>query len=156
MTPRGGLLVGGQGNRALELAATEDAVRPDTILAVFIPGKVQNPLNGSHGHWSKRARWAKTRREKAQMCILVAIRNSIKRFADPAMPKLVTFTATVWNEFDSDGLAAALKPTRDALVDMRVLHNDRPSSGHAFIYEQVVARGKKSEPGVAIRVEKLL
>lgn len=119
------------------------------LLDVWIPGKLVNPLNGSHGHWSTRARWAKTRREQAQTVYLAYICVTGRR-AVPSAPKIVTFTARVWNEFDDDGLRAALKPHRDALKDMRLIQDDRPSAGHEFRYHQQIDRTRR---GVAVRVE---
>lgn len=123
------------------------------ILRCFIPEPLQNPLNGSlsHAHWSKKSRWARTRRESAQMYLLQALGRAR---LDPVTPKAVTFHAFVFNLFDSDGLQAALKPTRDALKH-RVIDDDRPSAGHTFTYEQEISRGKGAERGVEIIVEPL-
>jgi hypothetical protein len=120
--------------------------------SVWVPGALENPLNGSHGHWAKHATWARRRKQAAEMCILHALGSRSTPW--PArVPKRITFTAAVYNEFDTDGLAAALKPTRDALKSMQLIDDDRPSSGHVFTYAQVVKRGKDAPRGVQITVE---
>jgi hypothetical protein len=123
-------------------------------VTLFIPGKLENPLNGPHGHWSKRARWAKIRKEKAELCILFALKSR-KVPWPPELPKQVTFTATVWNVFDDDGLTAAIKPYRDACKSMGLINDDRPSAGHKFVYEQRTER-KLGTLGVTLRVEPLV
>jgi hypothetical protein len=50
---------------------------------------------------------------------------------------------------DGDGLQAALKPIRDALIDCAVLHSDAPDSGHEFVYTQRIDRARR---GCEIRV----
>jgi hypothetical protein len=88
------------------------------------------------------------------MCALMALRSRQPPW--PAeTPKRVTFTASVWNEFDDDGLAAAIKPYRDACRSMRLIHDDRPSAGHQFVYTQCVARGPRAARGVTVHVELL-
>jgi hypothetical protein len=54
--------------------------------------------------------------------------------------------------FDTDGLAASLKNYRDALKDMRIIDDDRPSSGHVFVYTQEISRGKDAKRGVMVSV----
>ena len=47
-------------------------------LTIVIPGKLENPLSGRsglRGHWSKHAKWAKTRKEKAEMCVLYVLKS---------------------------------------------------------------------------------
>lgn len=88
------------------------------------------------------------------MCILHALRSRQPPWP-AATPKRVTFTASVWNAFDDDGLAAALKPYRDACRSMRLINDDRPSAGHVFVYEQRVERGKLAKRGVTVQVEPL-
>jgi hypothetical protein len=120
----------------------------------WIPGPIENPLNGSlsHAHWTKRSRWAKTRREKAQMHMLVAFGRGPR---SPHTPKHITFRAFTYNAFDGDGLQAAIKPYRDALKDMRIIDDDRDSAGHRFVYEQEISRGKDAKRGVEISVTAL-
>ena len=111
---------------------------------------LQNPLNGSHGHWSKHARWARTRREAACLAILAAIGPRPKVLA--RTPKVVTFTAFVGAEWDDDNLRAAIKPYRDALKDAGLINDDRPSAGHEFRYEQRIERGKGKPRGLRVTV----
>ena len=121
-------------------------------MTIVIPGKLENPLNGSHGHWSKHARWARTRKAKAEMCILAALKSRQPPWP-PEAPKRITFLATVWNQFDSDGLSAACKPIRDSLQSMGLINSDAPGAGHTFLYEQRIERGKRAAPGVTVQVE---
>lgn len=125
------------------------------LLAVFVPGPVRNPLNGTHGHWSKRAKWAKGWREKTTMVILegygLGYTGIVHEGTSVAAwrPKTVTFTANTHNRMDDDNLRAALKPVRDGLKDMRVIDDDKPESGHEFVYHQRIDRARR---GVEIRV----
>ena len=117
------------------------------ILDLFLPGARSNPLNGSHRHWSVRARWAKTWRTKAHL--LVGAARGARGF-DPATPKIIRFVANLWNLMDEDGLRASLKPTLDGLRDAGVIHSDGPNSGHLFVYGQRIDRAQR---GVRILVE---
>jgi len=128
------------------------------LLAVFVPGPVKNPLNGSHGHWTKRARWAKGWRDKTSQAVLEGVplyRCSTNGLVlgdvrvIPETPKRVVFLARTHNRMDDDNLRAALKPCRDGLRDMRVIHDDDPRSGHEFVYTQTIDRAHR---GVEIRV----
>lgn len=78
-----------------------------------------------------------------------------RRKISPTLPKRVTFRVYVHNLYDDDNLRTALKPTRDALKDMSIIDDDRPSSGHEFIYLQEMSRGKDARRGVEITVEAL-
>ena len=132
----------------------------DGVLSVWVPGRPSNPLNGSHAHWSKRARWAKGWRDRAGTRIWAAICGHEPRagwsggwtfFA--ADPKLVTFTVYGPSRFDDDNLTAVVKPVRDALKDMAVIDDDRPSSGHLFVYEQAKpSRKPDSVYGIAVTI----
>ena len=105
------------------------------------------------GHWYKHARWAKTRKEKAEFCILHAL-QSRKAPWPPELPKRVTFVATVGASWDDDNLASAIKPYRDACKSMGLINDDRPSAGHKFVYEQRTER-KLGTLGVTVHVEPL-
>jgi hypothetical protein len=118
----------------------------------FVPGVLTNPMNGSHGHWDKHRRWAKGWREKASLYMLHAWGR--RHGVDPKVPKRVTFTAYVGAEWDDDNLRAGLKPTRDALKDMLIVHDDKPSAGHVFEYAQKIERSL-AKRGVQIEVEVL-
>lgn len=125
---------------------------------IFIPGKLVNPLNGSHGHWSRSAKYREGwRRSVIDHAVLEHWRET---FPLPASDKRITFRAHVWNLFDEgDGLPATCKPIRDALGPGKpgkrgagIIHSDAPDSGHRFVYEQVVDR---KHPGVEITIEEL-
>ena len=68
-------------------------------------------------------------------------------------PKRITFRACVAREHDDDNIRAAIKPSRDALVECGVIHDDKPSAGHTFIYEQEVNGKADGLRGVWITIE---
>jgi hypothetical protein len=115
---------------------------------VFVPGRLTNPLNGPHGHWTKHRRWARTWRDATCMRILEAYNR--QPIYDATVPKQVTFTLYVARLFDCDAAPATVKSCRDALIDMRVIHGDSPTHGHSFVYRQVVSPPTKR--GVEIHV----
>ena len=120
------------------------------LLAVFVPGKVVNPLNASAWMWQKRSRLAKQWKERVALALLEDYR-ALFRFGNEGSrrPKRVTFLARTWNTLDTDGLAASIKPLRDALIECGVIHSDAPGSGHEFVYAQTIDRARR---GVEIRV----
>lgn len=121
-------------------------------MTVFIPGKLANPQASEWkgSHWAKRARLAKSIREKTGAYILATMGRRLD--AAPWAPKRVEFNAYVANPFDSDNLATACKPYRDALRDMKLIDDDRDSCGHQFVYRQTVARGLDARRGLEITV----
>lgn len=121
------------------------------LLRIFVPGPVRNPLNGQHGHWSKHRTWAKRWREATEYHLFVANWNGGNPKVSLTAPKRITFTVVSPREWDDDNLAAAVKPVRDALVSMRVVHGDAPRHGHTFVYRQ--RRGRGEERGIEVVVE---
>lgn len=119
---------------------------PNSIrrLQLFVPGRLTNPLNGSHRHWSQLAKWAGGWRTKTQLEWLAAGQPMWEG------PARITFTAVVRRRFDDDNLAACIKPVRDAAVRAICGTDDGPNCGHWFVYKQSVASG--TEPGVLITV----
>lgn len=115
-------------------------------MTVFVPGKLRNPLNGSWGGWRKHARLAKDWKERTAQRIFVERGHWT---LDLRAPKVVTFTAHVGAGWDDDNLPAAIKPIRDALVGT-VIDSDAPTSGHTFVYRQVIDRARR---GVEIIAE---
>lgn len=115
---------------------------------IFVPGPLRNPMNGSHGHWRKHARWARQWRERTHQRLFVQLAG--RRGLPPATePKVVHLHAVTFNAWDDDNLRAGLKPMRDALKDAHVIHDDGPEKGpggevlpcrHHFIYTQEVDR----------------
>ena len=74
--------------------------------------------------------------------------------SSPERPKRITFTVFCRNAFDSDeNLRLVCSPLKDALIDMRLIQDDRDSAGHTFIYLQVPSRVKGAALGIAVRVE---
>jgi hypothetical protein len=119
--------------------------------SIFVPGPLQNPMNGPHGHWSKHARWARNWRERTAQRLFVA--QHYDRLPRPSSAsKHVTFTLQTWNRVDDDALGPMAKPCRDALIDAGIIHSDAPNSGHRFSYAQTIDRTHR---GVRITVEAL-
>ena len=134
---------------------------PGELLAIWLPGKLESRLNGPQGRTLKGARWRaakiKTTRERVCTAILDGLPQGVTWQAparavnvEPWQPKLVRFIAYVGHEWDEDNLKAALKSYRDALTTMRVIDDDKPSSGHTFTYEQVIDRARGGKRGVEI------
>lgn len=138
-------------------ASVQPVKGPNELLAVFVPGRLVNPLNASAWGWQKRSRTAKAWKERTAAAIFEAEEGNrsvvyslpFAKRMEAAGPKRVAFTARVFNRFDSDGLQASLKPVRDALVDCGVISGDADRDGHRFTYEQVIDRQNR---GVTIRV----
>jgi hypothetical protein len=127
------------------------AVNAEGRLIAWVPGRLRNPLNAGKGeHWSATARERKAWRERTFLCVKSAMNESKWRYG-AGWPKLVVFTAYVWNLYDDDGLSAALKSVRDGLVDAGILNRDDPKSGHKFEYRQQIERSRHR--GVEIVVE---
>lgn len=114
---------------------------------IFIPGRLVNPLNGAWGHWSTQAAY-RTGWHRATAAVLSHAAGWTRHEA--AVPKRVTLRCRMWNRMDSDGLQAACKPIRDALVTAGVVSGDAERDGHQWAYEQVVDRACR---GVRITVE---
>lgn len=131
----------------------------DGALTIFVPGRPRNPLNGSHEHWSKRARWAKGWRERAQMALMREVGqwgvNRVRKWPwNTTTPKRITFTIYGPSRFDDDNVRAVCKPVRDALKDMCVIDDDRESAGHTFLYAQAKpTRSAGAIHGIALRIE---
>jgi hypothetical protein len=105
--------------------------RPATItITLWIAGRVSNPLNGSHRHWSARAQWAQGWRYTTRLAWLEAGRPTLEG------PCAFTFTAYVARRFDDDGIRSAVKPIRDEAVACICGGGDGPASGHQFFYTQ--------------------
>lgn len=127
-------------------------------LDVFIAGRPTHPLNGTHAHWSKRARWAKTWRENAAAELYKWVLPAPPHLRGwpwtPSAPKRITFTVYGPLRFDDDYLRAVCKPVRDSLQDMAVIDDDRDSSSHVFLYQQAKPTRKAgSVYGISLRVE---
>ena len=119
----------------------------DGVLTLVVPGVLKNPLNQRWYHYT-RLRWTRTWHEKTSGAILEADSRQGWRIVS-ALQCCVHFHAYVQRLFDSDGLQAALKPCRDALVVYRVLADDSVASGNLFDYEQVKSAGWR---GVVVTV----
>lgn len=92
---------------------------PDLTLAVVLVLKTKNPLNGSHGHWSK---LAKVRKEQ-RLTVGLVVRSHIWAF--PLAPMGITLTRLAPSPgLDFDGLTASLKSIRDGVTDALGLKDD--------------------------------
>ena len=120
-------------------------------LAFFVAGRITNPLNGSHRHWSVRAKWAKSWRGNTCWIAKSKMREGGIYLMD-AQPKRIKFLGNVVRLFDDDNFRAAMKPLRDGLQDAGVIHHDGPRCGHVFEYKQ---RVKRNDLGVTVVVEDL-
>jgi len=119
-------------------------------LSLFVPGGLQNPLNGSlsRAHWSRKAKWAKAWKARTRA---IWLHEEVGPLPDLHRPKRITFTARVGSLWDDDNLPAGIKPVRDALIGL-VIQSDAPDSGHMFIYTQIIDRSRR---GVEVTVEAL-
>jgi len=141
---------------SMPVQADSVAVVEGRLLA-WVPGRLTNPLNGPHGHWPRRAKERKGWRERTFLCCTDAMRRAgitpgrqDSSVWHPQARKVVVLTAYVWNLYDDDGLAAALKGVVDGLRDAHLLHDDGPKSGHRVERRQVINRQHR---GVEIVVE---
>jgi hypothetical protein len=136
--------------KALGRRREQPVKAPGEILAIFVSGKLTNPLNGPQGRGATLGQ-LRYRVEWKQRVAQVLLENRLggpPRAHDP-LPLRVTFVGHTHNSMDSDGLQAACKPIRDALVECGVLASDAPGTGHVFAYEQRIDRAHR---GVEIRV----
>ncbi len=120
-------------------------------ISFFVPGQLQNPLNGSlsHAHWSRKAKWARGWKTRTRV---VWLHDEVGPLPDLHRRKRITFTAHVGALWDDDNLPAACKPARDALIGLAI-HSDATTSGHEFVYRQVVDRARR---GLEIAIEPLV
>ena len=154
MTPTTPTLTVAQVKR-LGLKHDQPKREPGELIACFARGRLVNGKNASRG-WQMKA-WGRYKRVwRAQtldaLLMANADRGPIARGSD-ATPKVVTFHAIVPSRFDSDGLALACAPIRDALITAGVIDDDRDSAGHSFTYTQEARRKAGTVYGVFVRVK---
>ena len=125
------------------------AVAESGRLIAWVPGRLRNPLNGAHGHWAVAARERKAWRARTTLCCKAAMNRARWRYG-PLTGAVVVLTAYVWNLYDEDGLAAALKPVVDGLCDAKLLNGDGPAAHHRFERRQAINRRHR---GVEVVVE---
>jgi hypothetical protein len=120
---------------------------PRLLFKVFVPGKVRRQDNGSQGSWRAKAGYRKAWRTRVKIHLMQHRHLKI----DPTAPKTVRLIANVFNLYDDSGLAAALKPCEDGVVDGGIIHSDGPRSrtGHVILRAQRIDRGLE---GVTIDV----
>jgi hypothetical protein len=112
------------------------------MLVVEIPIQLVNPLNGSHGHWSKRAKRAKEERT------LAGLMTRSLGFAPP-LPCTITITRIAPRALDDDNLAASAKHVRDGIADALEIKDNDPRV--QWCYAQ--RKGKPKEYAVEIAFE---
>lgn len=140
---------------ALGRRAQQPVKEPGDLIAIFVEGKLVNPTNDhTSWGWQKRSRLAKEWRQRVAQALLERLDvrdtdNTWNMFMPAPIPKHVTFLASTHNAMDGDGLQAALKPVRDALVECGVVSGDADRDGHTFTYAQQIDRKRR---GVEIRV----
>lgn len=132
---------------ALGRRAQQPRREANELLAVFVAGKLTNPLNAGWAWEAKSGRRYKREWKERVALVLLEAEWPLRLGRDE--PKRVTFLAHTWSAMDGDGLQAALKPCRDALVECGVISGDADRDGHEFVYAQRVDRARR---GVEIRV----
>jgi hypothetical protein len=110
---------------AVKERATDSVAIAEGRLIAWVPGAISNPMNGAQRGWQKKARIRKGWRERTMLCVQDAMNRSAWEHR-PLSGAVVVMTAYVWKVFDEDGLASALKPVMDGLVDARLLAGDAP------------------------------
>jgi hypothetical protein len=133
---------------ALGRRAAQPVKAPGEFIAVFVSGKLTNPLNGSQ--WGKSAFTRMRYRQLWHDRVATALFASGWRCDHPApIRKDVAIMAATHNRMDQDGLFAACKPIVDSLIRCSVIHSDDPNSGHVIRIEQRIDRKRR---GVEIHV----
>jgi hypothetical protein len=123
-------------------------------LTVFVPGVPYNFKSGgqtSRGGLMKHRRLVESWRNRTGSHLYAHRIPGLPHWS-PAAPKRVTFTVYSRNPFDSDGREVACSPSRDALKDMQIIDDDRDSSRHVFLYDQVTSRKLAFVHGIAIAI----
>ena len=128
------------------------------LIGLFVPGRLTNPLNGSHRHWSARAKWATWwRMTTAKVVVATRARRhgAWWRVVPPlTQPLVVSFEACVGGRWDDDNLRAALKPVRDELA-LALGRSDGPTGGITWTYTQRIVPPGDRGVRVTIRTEAL-
>jgi hypothetical protein len=123
---------------------------PPGAIVVTLPIRLHNPLNGSHGHWSKKAK----ERQEHRWFSALTVRSRLSVLGRPLAVGgqfVITLTRISPKPFDDDGLAAACKGIRDGIADA-LGRDDGPKSGLTWKYEQ--KRGAVREHAVRIQIER--
>lgn len=120
-------------------------------MTLFVPGRLENPLNGSWGGWRKHATLARRWRDRTTLAVYVATGGAGVPWP-PAVPKRITFTVQTGARWDDDAIPGACKPLRDAMVDAKIIDDDGPRRPPEFLYAQEV---KRYDRGVRITVAPL-
>lgn len=114
------------------------------VFSIFVSLKTTNPLNGSHGHWS---RLAKVRKEQRAIAGMIVRCNTVPNAMDAYAVTLTRKAPS--NGLDFDGLTAALKSVRDGTADGLGFKDDNDPRLH-FEY----AQERSKTYGVQIHIER--
>jgi len=124
---------------------------PGELLAVWVRGKLTNGKNQSQA-WQLKA-WGRYKRDWREQVLYALLLVDWRRGTVAAeVPKRIVFRAWCFNKLDSDGLALALAPVRDALMQAGVIHEDADRAGHEFVYQPCEIAKASTHQGVEIRV----
>ena len=141
--------------KALGRRAQQPTRAPGELLAVWVSGKLVNPLNAAQWWVNKvHPRYKREWHERVALALLEggwSTRPGETRLWPHRATerKRVSLLASVAKKFDDEGLRAALKAVMDELVKCQVIHDDGPDSGHQLVYTQVIDRARR---GVEVRV----
>jgi len=123
----------------LEVVERLHAEAAEDRLTFFVPTELVNALNARE-HWGMDHKRTVAQKDAVALALYRALGGRWRLNTPPERAKRITFRAQVARLFDTeDGLPPALKHVRDALMGCGLIHNDDPTSGHEFVYEQVVA-----------------
>lgn len=107
------------------------------VESVWLPVKTVNESNGSHGHWSTKA---KRRRQQRRMAFMLC--------PAVALPVTVLMTRHSAGTLDDDGLRSALKSVRDGIADRFGIADNDPR----ITFEYAQAKCARGEFGVQVLV----
>mgnify|MGYP003396394007 FL=1 len=117
-------------------------------VTVEIPMALPSVANGSHGHWSTRAKRVKAQRHATLMMLQVnqGRINSLGGFAGAAL--VVTLTRVSPRSLDSDNLAYAFKAVRDEVAAYFGVNDNDPR----IVWKYAQERGKPASVRITFDV----
>lgn len=129
----------------------------DGALTIFVPGRPTH-FKGK-GHRFAVSKHTKDWRDRTATRVYLACVGKDYRGETPSLPwpatapKAIAFTIYGASRFDDDNARLVCSPCRDALKTMRVIDDDRESSGHRFEYRQAKpTRSAGAVHGIAIEI----
>lgn len=119
---------------------------------VVVPGlRIENPLNGSHGHWRAVQKRGVAETAATKLCLSqlgAGVRDALRGSAVVRV-RLVRLCR---REFDDDGLAAGFKAVRDAVSDW-LRPGLPPGRADGKKYGLVFEYGQDTGSGYGVRIE---